>query len=257
MTNEQRLTLVFALLLVVALFFGFDIKSPQVGQITSNSDAASTVSRVGVEKRAFDNLNAEQKSTLKSKEILLNQSSDSLQKLTLLEDLARLWFSFQQPAMSGLYAKRIAEIKQDALSWAITGSTFFDGISKYSNQLDKQFCTENAIFALENAISLDPADENHRLNLALVHVANPSKENPMQGILMLRDQLDKNPENVNVLYHLARLSVQTGQYENAKKRLLQLLEIEPEHAKGNCLIGKIAENVGLSENIENYLKYCN
>lgn len=43
-------------------------------------------------------------------------------------------------------------------------------------------------------------------------------ENPMQGIMMLRDILEEHPEKIEVHWHLAHFSVQSGQYEKAVER---------------------------------------
>lgn len=257
MILKQKIAIVGAVLLVVLIFFGFDKKAPNQPIPSSISSEMSTVSFAGVERRAFEKLGTEQKNTLNQQRVLLDQAQNDSAKITVLQALASLWYSYQQPAMSGYFAKQIAEIKNDASSWAITGTTFYSGIEKYSDPLDKQYCSESAIFALENAISLDSDNEDYRINLALVNVANPPKENPMKGILMLRQLLDNNPSSVNVLYHLARLAVQTGQYDKALERLESILQKEPTHAKANCLMGKVVQATTPEVNADTYLKYCN
>jgi Tfp pilus assembly protein PilF len=55
-------------------------------------------------------------------------------------------------------------------------------------------------------------------------------EQPMQGILRLRDILEKDPANIDAAWNLGRFSIETGQFENAILRLEQVLEYD-ENAK--------------------------
>lgn len=60
-------------------------------------------------------------------------------------------------------------------------------------------------------------------------VAMVQGENPMQGITILREMLQENPENVDVLWHLGHFSIQSGQYEKAVERFKQIIALDVEH----------------------------
>ena len=62
-------------------------------------------------------------------------------------------------------------------------------------------------------------------------------ENPMEGIFMLRDIIDKNPENTDALYYLGVLSLQTAQYENAAKRFNQIISIDSSDKRAYLQLG--------------------
>ena len=51
-------------------------------------------------------------------------------------------------------------------------------------------------------------------------------EQPMQGILRLRDILEKDPTNIDAAWNLGRFSIETGQFENAVMRLEQVVKHE-------------------------------
>ena len=62
-------------------------------------------------------------------------------------------------------------------------------------------------------------------------------ENPMEGIFMLRDIINKNPENTEALYYLGVLSLQTAQYENAAKRFNQIISIDSSDKRAYLQLG--------------------
>ncbi|MBK7605446.1 MAG: hypothetical protein IPI15_18140 [Saprospiraceae bacterium] len=60
--------------------------------------------------------------------------------------------------------------------------------------------------APESAISLDPKETNHRVNLATIYAESPPKDNPMKGIMMLLDMSKSEPENITVMNTLGELA---------------------------------------------------
>ncbi len=81
--------------------------------------------------------------------------------------------------------------------------------------------------------------------LAMTYVAG---SNPMQGIMMLREVLEKDPNNTLAIYNLGVLAITSGQLEKALERFEHLMQLEPENPeayfyKGYCLyeLGKKKE----------------
>ncbi len=70
-----------------------------------------------------------------------------------------------------------------------------------------------------------------------------SGENPMQGIMMLRDILKEEPDNIKVLYQLGLFSIQSNQLEKAVGRFEEVTQLNnPEYKDawfylGQCYAG--------------------
>ena len=100
----------------------------------------------------------------------------------------------------------------------------------------RDFCTQRAVSAFQNAISLNPTKLENKINLALCYTENPPQDNPMKGILLLRDLDKENPDNIAVNLQLARLAIKTGQLDRAIVRLETVLTKEPNNKKAICLL---------------------
>ena len=61
--------------------------------------------------------------------------------------------------------------------------------------------------------------------------------NPMEGVFMLREILEKEPKNTQALYYLGGLSIQTAQYENAINRFNQIIAIDSSDKKAYLQLG--------------------
>ena len=116
---------------------------------------------------------------------------------------------------------------------------------------------EIRVKALEKAISYDPGNTSHEINLALNFVENPPASNPMKGIQMLLQLNQKYPENVEVLLQLGKLGLQTNQFEKATERFLKVLEIDPDNNEANCILAQLYKEQGNETQSKLYLNKCN
>ncbi len=63
-----------------------------------------------------------------------------------------------------------------------------------------------------------------KTKIAMTYV---SSDNPMSGIMMLREVIEQEPTNEEALFNLGILSIQSGQYDKAVDRFEKLLEYHP------------------------------
>ena len=68
--------------------------------------------------------------------------------------------------------------------------------------------------------------------------------NPMEGVFMLRDIVENNPQDTEALYYLGVLSNQTGQYQNASERFNQLITIDSSDKRAYLQLGISNYNLG-------------
>lgn len=97
---------------------------------------------------------------------------------------------------------------------------------------------------IDNKDVENQVNENFSIEKAIELVEG---ENPMEGIFMLRDIIDKNPENTDALYYLGVLSLQTAQYGNAAKRFNQIISIDSSDKRAYLQLGISNYNLGNKE----------
>ena len=80
--------------------------------------------------------------------------------------------------------------------------------------------------------------KNHKDRLDLkskIAMTYVSSSNPMQGILMLREVIEADAENVEAIFNLGLLSRQSGQYDKAVERFEKLISIEESNIQARFL----------------------
>lgn len=79
---------------------------------------------------------------------------------------------------------------------------------------------------------------------------------PMQGILLLKEVVENDPNNELALFYLGDFSLQTKQYSKAIPRFLKLTEIKPNNPQNWLLLGQAyALNKNNQEAITAYKKF--
>lgn len=226
-----------AVLLFFLLYFGCDTQPPERQRI--NAERLLAMESTGINTLLLE-AKAELSSSVASDILALEQRIDiapnDSAKLELTEQLAGAWYRAEHPAISGYYAQQIAEQRETAEAWSIAGTTFTICTQRASEEKIRSFCGGRAVQAYESAISLEPDNVSHRVNLALVYTSNPPSDNPMKGVLQLRELNNQYPTNTTVLIALGRLAIQTGQYARAIERLGEAVRLQPDNQAARCLL---------------------
>lgn len=257
MNKTQSIVISIAVILFLALYFGFDT-SPDKHKIVEEQRQLSAVSTdiTSLLTDAKESLSAQQAAEINRLEVGLNGAGDDTSRIELFKQLSRTWYGFEKASLAGYYAEQVAEIEKSEEAWSIAGTTYSICLQNEKTEKVRNFCSERAIGALEKALSLNPANIQHKINLALVYAENPPAENPMKGVLMLVDLNKQHPESVPVLTQLGRLAIKTGQLEKAVERLEQAVQLEPENVNAVCLLANALEGLGDKTKAEKILARC-
>lgn len=257
MTRLQISVIIVSCLLFLGLYFGGDTK-PEAQAVVEKTRAlkATSTSIASILPAAKSKLSVDTSAIISSIEKDLSSSQNDTTKVASLKKLAGLWYDVERADISGHYALEIANILNTEDAWAIAGTTFMLGARKTEEKKIRDYCFENASTAFENAISINPSNYAHKVNLALCFIENPATKNPMKGILMLREYNQTAPENVLVLTTLARLAIQTNQFEKAIERLDTAIRVEPNNKKANCLMVQAYDGLGNKEKAAEFAAKC-
>lgn len=135
---------------------------------------------------------------------------------------------------SAWFSEEAASFFNNVESWRKTGDSYYQAYTFALDVKKQQALASKAQEFYNKVLSVKANDLEVKNNLAMTYL---SSNNPMQGILMLREVLTVDAKNETALFNLGMLSVQSGQYENAIERLNKLVEINPQHIQAQLLLG--------------------
>jgi tetratricopeptide (TPR) repeat protein len=259
--SKTAIKLIIGSIVVFGLiYFGLDtIPSKTKDLEKSRLTNIESTSVTNLIREASKSLNDNQKSFIEALELDLDKvGTDTIKRIKVLQSISGAWFELGYPAIAGAYAEDVAKLAKDEKSWSMAGTTFALCVKRDSiDAKEKEFCSKHAIQAFEKAISISPNNLDNRINLAICYVDNPLPDNPMQGILMLRELNTKNPENVAVLNQLGKLAIQTGQMERAIERLENAYKLEPRNKMTLCLLADAYTQSGNEAKSKEFRDKCN
>lgn len=256
MRKTQWIAAGIAFLLVVVTYWGCPVRPPEMEAGFQRGPVQATGIQTLI-REAHADLSPAAAATISTLEERLEGQDDDSLRVELLEQLAGEWYRAGEPAISGAYAARIAEIRNTEEAWAITGTTFSlclkqEGIDDKA----RQFCSDQAEAAYQAAISLNPENPENRVNLAVTYTDNPPPDNPMKGILMLRELEDRYPDYPQVYITLAQLAIRTNQLDRAAERLEKANQLQPGNPDVVCPLARVYENLGREAEAARYARNC-
>jgi tetratricopeptide (TPR) repeat protein len=94
----------------------------------------------------------------------------------------------------------------------------------------------------ERVLDEDPTLLDVKVKIGMTYVAGSE---PMTGIMMIRDVLNKEVENELAIYSLGLLAITSGQYDKALARFEKLKEIDPTNTEAHFYLGYCQFELGL------------
>ncbi len=244
-------------ILFLVIYLGFDTKPHDI--LLAEKSRASFIETTNIQNlltKAREELRADEMGVIDAMVMRLDLAKKDSAKVEEYMNLSSAWYQNGYYGIAGHYAEEIAKVKNDETAWSIAGTTYATGIKKAKDEKEKSFCVERGRKSFENAISINPDNLNHKINLAVTFAEQPLADNPMKGIMMLLDLNKQDPENVSVLYHLARLGIQTGQFEKAIQRIEKALALDSDNKRIICLAVEAYNGIGNNLKAEEFSSRC-
>ena len=118
----------------------------------------------------------------------------------------------------------------------------FLGLARKANSESMQaWAGQMAIEGFNYALRLDPENDTIKVNLAECYIGTGET---MQGVMMLRDVTEKNPENVPANLILGQQGIVSGQFDKAIERFQKVLRAEPENLEALLGMAEAYKNKG-------------
>lgn len=231
----------FSLPKVVVNNKGKEVETEQTQ--TAKADSAAAPSETPANSHDGATLSADQQKIvdqLRSGFITASDKDKSAAGLKLSDKFA----SLQKFDSAAFYAEKVALLSPSIENWVRTGDRYYEA---YGFAVDDQKAKNLGAKTREyyqRAIDKNPALLAAKANMAMTYV---NTENPMQGIMMLRDVLESDPTNELALFNMGILSMRSNQYSKAADRFRQILTNNPANTKAKFYLGLTLVELGKND----------
>lgn len=217
---------------------------------TANRDKNVKSDAPEVEENHTESLSAEQQKVISSlKEVYTKSIGKS--KITSADALITQFVKYTRYDSAAYYANEVAKAEPTESNLMKAGGLYYEAFT-YALQSDKTVkmgALTREIY--QKVLDKNPSNLLAKTNMAMTYTAT---QTPMQGIMMLRDVIAKEPDYEPALFSLGILSIRSNQFGKAVDRFKQILKNNPSNMKAALNLGYCLAELDRKEEAQKILE---
>lgn len=246
MKKAQGLTLLAGVLLITALYFGGRTKPlpNEVKSLATNS-VENEVSIDSILFHAKEMLTPDQVTRLQLLERSVIRGDVKSQQMNVFHQLAHFWKDsariFEPYAW---YEAESARLENSEKTLTFAARLFLDNLQGENNPVLKKWKALQAKDLFERSLKLNNQNDSSIVGLGACYIFGGIADNPMEGILKVRQVVEKDSTNIYGQMVLGHGSVISGQYDKAIDRFEKVIRLQPDNLEANMMLGEVNERKG-------------
>lgn len=259
MRIKQVILFIAGVLLVFVLFqFGVTKKPLQpsaempVGTAPLNNSAS--VDFALILNKAKATLNDPQRDSIESLELQSKKVRGDKEKAAMLAALGSAWEKTGNVLVAGKYFEEAGSITEDKKILEKSADLFYTGFPTTSDSIAKVFGAQQGVKVYQKLTKMDSANNTYAIREAVCYIDGMGQV--MQGVLLLKNVEQRDPDNKEMNLILGRLAVVSGQYDKAITRLEKLTKTDPANAEAYFHLAEAYRAAGRKEDAIKSLEYC-
>jgi tetratricopeptide (TPR) repeat protein len=234
-------------LFCVIYFFGKTIP-PKNGSATAvAADSTYNIQKVLDASRA--QLTADQRSRLAQLENSVVRGNVREQKADIYKQIAAFYRDSAHLLLPfAYYTGEAAKLENSEKSLTFAARFFLENARKQDDEGLKKWMATESKELFEKALVLDPGNDSLKVGLGSCYIFGNIAENPMQGIMMIREVAERDPSNMYAQYMLGVGGLMSGQLDRAIDRLSIVASKQPDNVEVKLMLAEAYERKGDKQN---------
>lgn len=232
MKKQQFLLTGGGLVLFVLLYFVSSTVSPDK-HVHTEGEAEHTTENQSIKfedllVKAKEKISPEQVARLGALENAVVRGDVKEQQIHVYHQLARFWADsariFEPYAW---YTGEAAKLENSEKSLTFAAHLFLNNLITEGEPAMQTWLASQAKVLFDKAIVINPTNDSSKIGLGACYLFGNISDNPMQGIMSIREVVEKNPNNVFGQMMLGLGGKKSGQYDKAIERFLIVVKNDP------------------------------
>lgn len=248
MKKQQFLLVSGAIVLFIVLFFFGKTIPPAKPAAVADSHQPSEHQSVTFESlllKAKQKIHPDQVQRLLKLENAVTRGDVKEQQIHVYHQLARFWADsahiFEPYAY---YTGEAAKLENSEKSLTFAARLYLDNLMSEGQPAMQNWLASNAKVLLEKALEINPANDSSRIGIGACYLFGNISDNPMQGILAVREIAQKNPGNVYAQMVLGLGGKRSGQFDKAIERFQLVVKSQPDNIEALFNLAECYEEKG-------------
>jgi tetratricopeptide (TPR) repeat protein len=229
--KQQWILISAAIVLLAGLyFFGNTVNPHKPAAIAADASVkpTSNISTNDVLTKYKQGLTAPQLQKLTQLENSVVRGDVHNQQLHVYHQLASYWMdTLHKHEIGAYYTGEAAKLENSEKNLTFAAHLLLDDMLSTPDAAMQHWLATQAKELFEIALKLNPQNDSSKIGLGACYMFGNISENPMQGILAIKEIADKNPNNLYAQMMLGLGGIQSGQYDKAIERFLNVIKKQP------------------------------
>jgi tetratricopeptide (TPR) repeat protein len=260
--RPQVLTVAVAVLLVVILFFwGRTVPTKKAGShpATEGIQAAgdSAISIDTFLTLAKQKLSTEQVVRINTLEHSISRGDVKQQQIKVYRQLAKFWYdtanAFEPYAW---YEAEAARLENSEKSLNFAARLFLENLQSDDVVERRKWKALQAKDLFERALAINPSNDSSKVGLGACYLFGNLSAMPMEGILKIREVVERDSNNMYAQMMLAKASAMSGQFDKAIGRLRTIVQHEPDNIESILMLADLYDRTGDKKNAVSWYEVC-
>jgi tetratricopeptide (TPR) repeat protein len=264
--KPQLITIGIALLLTAGIFiFGRTVPKKKAIAATEHGPNDGHDHGAGQSAISIDTiLNMAKKQLTTEQVVRINTLENSItrgdvkdQQLHVYHQLARFWADsahvFEPYAW---YNAEAARLENSEKNLTFAAQLFLENLQNDDVEGRRQWKAMQAKDLFERSLKINPDNDSAKVGLGACYLFGSISAAPMEGILKIREVVEKDSTNLYAQMMLVKGSLISGQYDKAISRLETVNRIKPDNIDAILLLAEVYERMNDKKNAISWYQKC-
>ena len=146
------------------------------------------------------------------------------------------------------YTGQAAELENSEKSLTFAARFFLESLRQQNDPELKRWMGTEAKKLFEKALLLNPGNDSLKIGLGSCYIFGNISDNPMEGIQMIREVAERDPNNMYAQLTLGMGAMVSGQLDKAIERLSAVIKNQPDNLEVMVILAEAFEQKGDNAN---------
>lgn len=175
----------------------------------------------------------------------LANATENNSQMAAYHDLAHFWKdSIRIFEPYAFYEAESARLENSEKSLTFAARLFLENLQGDQNGSRRQWKALQAKDLYERSLKINPDNDSSKVGIGACFLFGNISTNPMEGIAMIREVVQRDSNNVYAQLTLVKGSMLSGQYDKGIERLLKVVKLQPSNTEAVLMLADLYERTG-------------
>jgi tetratricopeptide (TPR) repeat protein len=248
--KKQQLILLAGATALFCIIYFFGKTTPPKKQNSSAGPTAATAYNIQkVLEASRAQLTDDQRSRLAQLENSIVRGNVKQQKADVFKQIAAFYRDSAHLLLPyAYYTGEAAKLENSEKSLTFAARFFLENARKQDDEGLKKWMANESKELFEKALVLNPGNDSLKIGLGSCYIFGNIADNPMEGIMMIREVAERDPSNMYAQFMLGMGGLMSGQLDRAIERLTIVATKQPENLEAKIMLAEAFERKGDKQN---------